>query len=175
MIRLLQEKDIEIVCKIVNDNWKSVYTGYVNEKLLDDDGCFHRKKSMESELLSGVLSNYVYECNGNIIALLSIGDTIDNDKIGAFEIWRIYISNAYQNQGIGNQLLNFAEEQAFKHGYKEIVIWAFKENIRAISFYEKHEYIKDKEEYLGEPYLTYGVRFNKSLDKTIAIKTSLTE
>ncbi|KAI3344571.1 hypothetical protein [Clostridium botulinum] len=45
MIRLLQEKDIEIVCKIVNDNWKSVYAGYVNEELLDDNGCFNRKKS----------------------------------------------------------------------------------------------------------------------------------
>ncbi|NFR85912.1 GNAT family N-acetyltransferase [Clostridium botulinum] len=117
-------------------------------------------------LLSGRLSNYIYECNGQIVALLSIGDTIDSDKIGAFEVWRIYISEAYQNQGIGNQLINFAEEQAFNSGYKEIIIWAFKGNWRAISFYKRHEYMKDKEEYLGEPYLTYGVRFNKRLNKT---------
>ncbi|KAI3345046.1 GNAT family N-acetyltransferase [Clostridium botulinum] len=166
MIRLLQEKDIEIVCKIVNDNWKSVYAGYVNEQLLNDNGCFDRKKGLEMDLLSGRLSNYIYECNGQIVALLSIGDTIDSDKIGAFEVWRIYISEAYQNQGIGNQLINFAEEQAFNYGYKEIIIWAFKENWRAISFYKRHEYMKDKEEYLGEPYLTYGVRFNKRLNKT---------
>lgn len=165
MIRLLQEKDMEIICKIVNDNWRSVYAGYVNEQLLNDNGCFDRKKRMEADFLSGRLSNYIYECNGNIVALLSVGDTVDNDKIGAFEVWRIYISKDYQNQGIGNQLLNFAEQKAFKYAYKEIVIWAFKGNEKAISFYKKHGYIKDKEEYLGEPYLAYGVRFNKKLNK----------
>ena len=165
MIRLIQEKDIEIVCKIVNDNWTSVYAGYVNEQLLNNNGCFDRKKRMEKDFLSGRLSNYVYECNEHIIALLSVGDTADSDKIGAFEVWRIYISEAYKNQGIGNKLLDFAEKQAIKYGYKEIVIWAFKENIRAISFYKKHAYVKDKEEYLGEPYLAYGVRLNKKLDK----------
>ncbi|OBR95480.1 protease synthase and sporulation negative regulatory protein PAI 1 [Clostridium ragsdalei P11] len=165
MIRLLQEEDIEIVCKIVNDNWRSVYDGYVNEQLLNDNGCFNREKRLKADFLSGRLSNYVYECNGHIAALLSIGDTVDNDKIGAFEVWRIYISEAYQNRGIGSQLINFAEQQAFKYGYKEIVIWAFKGNSRAISFYKKHGYKKDKEEYFGEPYLTYAVRFNKNLNK----------
>ena len=163
MIRLIQEKDIEIVCKIVNDNWTSVYAGYVNEQLLNNNGCFDRKKRMEKDFLSGRLSNYVYECNKHIIGLLSVGDTADSDKIGAFEVWRIYISEAYKNKGIGNQLLDFAEKQAIKDGYREIVIWAFKENIRAISFYKKHAYIKDKEEYLGEPYLAYGVRLNKKI------------
>lgn len=49
--------------------------------------------------------------------------------------------------------------------YCIIFKWAFKENIRAISFYEKHGYVKDKEEYLGKPYLAYGIRFNKKIDK----------
>lgn len=165
MIRSLKENDIDIVCKIVNDNWKSVYSGYVNKKLLDDKGCFQRENEMKTDLLCGRLSEYVYEYNGHAVALLSIGDTIDNDKEGAFEIWRIYISKDYQNQGIGNKLIDFAEKKALELRYKEIIIWAFKENNRAISFYKKHNYIEDKEEFLGEPYLTYGIRFNKKISK----------
>ncbi|MDO5409377.1 MAG: GNAT family N-acetyltransferase [Lachnospiraceae bacterium] len=54
-------------------------------------------------------------------------------------------------KGIGKKLLYFAEQQAKENGYKESIIWAFKENIRALSFYQKCGYSIDKEEYLGEP------------------------
>ena len=47
--------------------------------------------------------------------------------------------------------------------YTEVVIWAFKNNLNAISFYRKHGYILEKEEYLGKPYLTMGVRLNKKI------------
>ena len=54
--------------------------------------------------------------------------------------------------------------QAKNKGYKEIVIWAFKENKHVIAFYEKHGYKIDKEEYLESPYEAYGVRFNKVIE-----------
>ena len=163
MIRVLDEKGFDIVCKIVNDNWKTVYKGYVNEKLLDAKGCLDRKNRLKKDFLSHRLSNYVYEDNGQVIALLSAGDTADEDKKGAFEVWRIYILKEYQNKGIGSRLLEFAEKQAVECGYKESVIWAFKENKNAVSFYKKHGYVMDKEEYLGEQFSAYGIRFNKKL------------
>lgn len=163
MIRLIQENDIEITCKIVNDNWKSVYKGYVNEKLLNKQGCLDRKNRLRADFLSGRLSNYIYEYRKQPIALLSVGDTADKDKPMAFEVWHIYVSSEYQNQGIGSRLLNFAEQEAFSLDHQEVVIWAFKENVHAISFYEKHGYRQDKEEYLSQPYFAYGIRLNKKL------------
>ena len=37
MIRPLEERDIEIVCTIVNENWKNVYSEYINPMLLRAD------------------------------------------------------------------------------------------------------------------------------------------
>ena len=37
MIRPLEEKDIDTVCGIVNENWKNVYSAYVNPLLLNSD------------------------------------------------------------------------------------------------------------------------------------------
>lgn len=165
MIRELKEDDLEIVCKIVNDNWRSVYAGYVNEKQLDDKGCLERKNRLKKDFLSHRLSNFVYELYGQVIALLSIGDTADKDKKGAFEVWRIYIMKDYQNKGLGTHLLKFAEQYAKECDYKESVIWAFKENHNAVSFYKKHGYVQDKEEYLGDKFSAYGIRFNKKLVK----------
>lgn len=163
MIRLLRESDIGTICNIINNNWKMVYNGYVNEELLSEQGCLKREKRLKQDFLSGRLLNYVYECDNQLVGILSIGDTADNDKVGAFELWRIYIAEIFQGQGIGNLLLSFAEQEAGKLGYKEMVIWAFKKNARAISFYMKHGYAPDKECYLGYPYLAYGTRLCKKL------------
>lgn len=163
MIRLLEERDFSTVCKIVNDAWKTVYAGYVNEKLLNEQGCIDRESRMKKDFLSGRLSNFVYEYKGQPVALLSIGETADLDKTGAFELWRIYIQENYRNQGIGLQLLKFTEEEAARLGFHEILIWAFRQNYGAITFYKKYGYEFDKEEYLGESYLTYGIRFSKKI------------
>lgn len=163
MIRPLEEKDIEAVCKIVNDNWKNVYTGIVNPLLTSKDGCAERIRQLKLDFATHRLSEYVWEEDNRVSAMLSIGDTADTDIAEAFEIWRIYVVAQFQKKGIGKSLLDFAQQKAKEQGYKRIVIWAFKDNHRAISFYQKNGYCIDKEEYLGEPYLVMGVRLRKEI------------
>lgn len=164
MIRALEEKDIEMVCSIVDENWNTVYKEYINPLLLDAAGCEKRKCELKADFISQRLLEYVWEEQNQVSAMLSIGDTVDTDKNGAFEIWRIYVAIKFQSKGIGNRLLDFAEQQAKIRGHKEIIIWAFKDNIHAISFYQMHGYHIDKEEYLGEMYQTIGVRLTKKLE-----------
>ena len=112
MIRPLEEKDIEIVCDIVDENWKNIYAGYINPLLLNTDGCAERIHKLKSDFTTHRLSEYVWEEDNQVSAMLSIGDTADADMEGAFEIWRIYIGAELQGNGIGKQLLEFAEHQA---------------------------------------------------------------
>lgn len=161
MIRLMRMDDLDIIGEIVNRNWENTYSAYVNKELLSIEGCEKRKKEIESELLSGNLMNYVYENDEIVKALLTFGKTADLDKGDAFEIWRIYVSQDSQGEGAGKILVQFAEEQARVSGYKEIVIWAFKENSKAVSFYKHCGYVEDKVMDLGEPYCTEGIRFCK--------------
>lgn len=124
MLRPLEEKDFTTVIDIVNENWKNTYSEYVNPALLDKNGCQKRAEELISDFKSKRLSEYVWEEGGKILALLSIGDTADNNKKGAFEIWRVYVKKQAQGHQIGNKCLNFAEKEALKKGYKKIVIWA---------------------------------------------------
>ena len=163
MIRRLKSEDYDTVCKIVNDNWREVYAGYVNSELLTDSGCKQRELCIKNDFLSNRLSEYVLEKEGKVVALLSFGNTEDTDKAGAFEIWRIYISQGEQGKGLGGKLISFAEKEAEKNGYREIVIWAFEGNTHALTFYHKHGYTIDKKENLRAPYLTIGVRLIKDL------------
>ena len=97
--------------------------------------------------------------------MLSFGDTADADAdmAGAFEIWRIYVASQFQGKGIGKMLMDFAEQEAEEQGSPPIVIWAFKNNHHAVSFYKTRGYRIDKEEYLGEPYLATGIRLKKEI------------
>ena len=75
----------------------------------------------------------------------------------------MYVSKDAQGKGIGKQLLNFAELAVKEKGQNEIIIWAFKQNQKALDFYKKAGYQIDKEEYLGEVYQAYGVRLIKKI------------
>lgn len=164
MIRPLEEKDYDIVIEIININWKKTYSNYVSPVLLNEDGCRERADKLRHDFQSRRLSEYVWEEQGQVLALLSIGDTADTDKKGAFEIWRIYVKLEAQGRNIGSQCLVFSEQEAKKRGYEEIIIWAFQENTKAILFYQKNGYVIDKSEYLGKPYLTVGTRLIKKVD-----------
>lgn len=163
MIRRLEKEDFDIVIKIVNDNWKSVYSGYVAPGLLDDAGCTQRALELKSDFCTNRFMEYVWEQDGQVLALLSIGNTEDSDRPSAFEVWRIYIAPSAQGKGLGRQLIAFAEQKAMQRGYSEVLIWAFCGNVRAIKFYQKCGYKMDKKKYLGSPYDTYGVRLRKRI------------
>ena len=164
MIRPLAEKDYDKVIDIININWKKIYSNYVNPLLLNEDGCKERADELRHDFQSKRLSEYVWEEQGEVLALLSMGDTADKDKKEAFEIWRVYVKPGAQGHNIGSRCLAFSEQEAKKRGYQEIIIWAFQENTKAISFYQKNGYVIDKNEYLGKPYLTVGTRLVKKVN-----------
>ena len=111
MIRPLGEKDFDTVCGIVNENWKNVYSGYVNPLLLNSDGCAARTRRLKTDFAARRLSEYVWEEENRVSAMLSFGDTADADAdmAGAFEIWRIYVASQFQGKKIGKMLMDFAE------------------------------------------------------------------
>ena len=162
MIRALTEADFDFAADLVNDSWRAVYGDYVNPDLLSAEGCAERARSLKRDFAACRLEEYVWEEEGRVLGLLSIGDTADRDRPAALEIWRIYLAPAAQGRGIGGRLLAFGERRARELGRREILIWAFRENRRALAFYGKHGYQPDREEYLGPPYLTYGVRLIKT-------------
>ena len=108
-------------------------------------------------------NNLTYTKNGDyLIPELKLEET---KPLGRYGSCLLYTSVRPEAQGhkIGSKCILFAEQEAKRQGYQEIVIWACQENTTAISFYQKNGYVIDKNEYLGEPYLTFGIRLIKTL------------
>lgn len=156
MIRAIEERDYKAVCRIVNDNWRRVYGGFVNPRQVSAEGCAERERRLFGDFADGRLSEYIFEENGIVAGMISFGRSGETDCPGALEIWRLYVDGPAQGRGIGGELLGFAES-----GIRgRVFIWAFRENERALAFYRKHGYTVDKEEYL-ESFSAVGVRLYK--------------
>lgn len=69
----------------------------------------------------------------------------------ALEIERIYVEKSYQGRGIGQQLLDFAVEQARQANKSWIWLGVWDQNAAAIRFYERHGFTTfgQHEFYLG--------------------------
>ncbi len=163
MIRALEPDDCGDVLAIVNENWRRVYSGYVDPALLSKEGCMRRNGELVRDFVSKRTSEYVWEENDKILGMISFGKTGEKDCPEAFEVWRLYVARDEQNRGIGGGLLDFAEKQARIGEYSEIVIWAFKRNVNAVAFYQNRGYRADREELLGAPYNAEAVRLKKLL------------
>ena len=135
MIRPLREEDYSAAVAIVNDGWRTVYGEYVNPALLSDTGCRERAAELERDFRSRRLEEHVWEEAGEVLALLSAGETGDRDKPGAFEIWRVYVAEKARGKGIGGKLLAFGERLAREKGRREVVVWAFRRNTAALAFW----------------------------------------
>lgn len=70
----------------------------------------------------------------------------------AAEIERIYVRSGFQKNGLGNVLLNKAEEVAKEKEKKKIWLGVWEKNENAISFYEKKGFVHESSHsfYMGD-------------------------
>jgi len=99
-----------------------------------------------------------------IIGKLGYSHCRDEDKPDAGEIHAIYLLPEYWDKGYGRQTMEYTLGKLKDTGYREVIIWVLKENIRARLFYEKFGFKFDgtaKEINIGKPLLEvrYSLRF----------------
>jgi len=131
-------------CQI--DCWQEAYKGLMPDDYLRnmhaelDQRAEHTRKTL---LQPGDTKFYCVKIGEKTIGRLIFGKSRDEDKPDAGEIHAIYLRAEFWDKGYGRQIMNVALEALRLDGYKEIVVWVFEENDRAIRFYEKNGFIFD--------------------------------
>ena len=92
-------------------------------------------------------------CKNNFININTIA-YIEDDIVKGFiqfsldkhtiRIIFIVINSKYQNQGIGSKLIKYIKEYAFDNKCNEIIVGTQLNNINAINFYTKNDFIQKK-------------------------------
>ena len=128
MIRAIEEKDIDVVLKIINDAAQA-YKG-----IIPDDRWHEPYMSMEElkeQIVDGVYF-WCYEDNNEIIGVMGTQDKSDVSLIR-----HAYVKTVQRNSGIGTKLLAYL----CSNTDKPILIGTWSSAVWAIRFYEKNGFV----------------------------------
>jgi GNAT superfamily N-acetyltransferase len=127
--------------------WRCAYKGIIPDAYFTkmESEIAERTKQLRKALTDQEDTYHFYyaESEGQMVGRLIFGKSRDNDKLDAGEILAIYLLEEYWGKGYGQQMMDFALGELKSMGYREVIIWVFKENYRARRFYEKINFVFD--------------------------------
>ena len=95
-------------------------------------------KNIESHFSKNNNYSLGYFKDNNLVGVL-IGDTIKNDKEYDLELHILFVSKDQRRKQIATKLLNYAETNTIK--FSHIFIEVAENNLDAISFYQKNNFV----------------------------------
>lgn len=138
--------DVEELQKISRETFKATFDPYTAP---DDMKRFLREDYETGKLINEINnpdSRFFFLMAGDEIAgylKINVGDAqTEHLKENALEVDRIYLRAAFQHRGLGNILLDYAEEIARKEGKDYIWLGVYEKNINAQHFYKRHGFEK---------------------------------
>lgn len=134
IVRDWLETDLVKIKELLQITWLDAYTFIPHEDLL----CYlennYNEKKFHETFLDKNNFGFVVESNNQIVAYLR---NHINEEEKRFYVTSLYVLPSYQGFGLGNLLLNKAEEIAKRLEYYEIWLGVMSENIKSINWYKK--------------------------------------
>ncbi|HEY4253987.1 MAG TPA: GNAT family N-acetyltransferase [Roseomonas sp.] len=107
--------------------------------ILDVDGELPELRALASWFEAGSGALWVAERDGRIIGMVGTRPLRED---AAWEICRMYVSDAARGSGLAQRLLDTAEDHARAAGAERMVLWTDTRFTRAHGFYEKRGYVR---------------------------------
>lgn len=137
-ILLLQEIAIQTFCEtFAFDNTQEQLQDFFDET--------YTLPALTSELADEQSETYFILVDGQAAGFLKVNwgsSQTEQELADAFEIHRIYILQAYQGQGLGKQLFEFALKRARASGLSWAWLGVWEKNFKAQSLYAKYGFEK---------------------------------
>jgi len=130
----------EIHCR----GWEAAYADLIPAEAIAKKNA-ERPAAWPGYLASGKFDYYVAVLDGNVVGFLSLREPEASENLPDcyYEVGGIYLHPSVYRQGIGRQLMTFAEEQARALGKNSMMLWVFEDNAPSRRFYEACGYHPD--------------------------------
>lgn len=131
MLRNATIADASLITEIMVDSFRCAFSEFISSETIDNctnfEGCLNMFQSI---LREGTMNIIIGDTNG-----IFVWSKVSDDTA---EIAAIHTRPESWGTGLGHSLLIEGLSQMRKVGINSVYLWAFKENIRARRFYEKH-------------------------------------
>lgn len=147
IIRKATLDDIEEVALLHVNSWYETYKGIISQSYLENmkNNLVKRIERMRSEfnlrmMIVAVIDNEIVGFSEFVLS-----NEFSKDLDIDCELCGLYIKNGYKNLGLGSKMFEYVVNIFKENNKKKMGLWCVKENIPAISFYEKKGGILTKE------------------------------
>ena len=137
VIRKVQQGDASNLAYIQTESWKAAFTSILDAETLTKCTNIERATSMYQRLLDEKKGNgYLLAVDGKPHCIAYWDAARDSELVGKAELICIHSLPNNWHKGYGSMMMNRVLKDIKEAGYSEVVLWVFRENLRARAFYE---------------------------------------
>jgi ribosomal protein S18 acetylase RimI-like enzyme len=146
-VREATPEDTEAIVSVTAEGWRTGYREIVPRERLAELPIDRWRHEVGVGLRRPVddAFTYIAEIDGDFVGYCYVAAPSREPDVGpeTAELVAIYVDPGHWRRGAGEALMKAALERLSRLPYAEVVLWTFKENERAIAFYEKHGWSPD--------------------------------
>ena len=152
-VRAAAAHDAEAMGRVAARSWEVTYRGMLPDAVLDEwmstvtDGW---KAAFANAPADTPWRPWVAELDGAVVGYATTTPAKDlflPPPDGAGEVTNLYLDPDVIGTGTGRRLYEHAVEDLRHRGFDPLVIWAFRDNLRAVRFYERMGLVVDVPEH----------------------------
>ena len=166
MIRRAAIDDSLDIARVHVKSWQQIYRGHIPDAHLDNLDVTARAERWRKIIPQADGRTGVYLVSEQIVGFIHLCSARDLDSSAdTGEVASIYLDPEYWRQGIGSELIVWAETQAKQRDWQELVLFVLDSNSQARAFYESTGWYDDearKEDEIGGTRVV-EVRYRKQL------------
>ena len=137
VIRKVQQGDANALAYIQTESWKAAFAGILDAEILATCTNIDRATAMYQGLLDENKGNgYLLTVDGKPHCIAYWDAARDSEFVGKAELICIHSLPDNWRKGFGSQMMDLLLMDIKKSGYSEVVLWVFRDNLRARAFYE---------------------------------------
>jgi len=126
------------IARVHVDTWRAAYAGIVPAEHLAGLSYERSEARWRENLARREAGRFtlIAKVDDNVVSFASAGPEHDGLPGYDGEVYALYVLSAFQRQGIGRTLMLAVVNRLVADGFRAMVIWALKENVKARAFYE---------------------------------------
>lgn len=166
-MREATQDDAEAIVSVTAAGWREGYREIVSPEKLAQLPIDRWRHEVSVGLRRPVADafTYVAEVDGDFAGYCYVAAPSREEGLGreVAELVAIYVEPGHWSEGVGGALMGAALERLEGLAYTEAVLWTFRENERAIAFYERHGWRRDGAEKIHARVGELAIRMRRAI------------
>ena len=141
-IRKVKQGDADTLAYIQTESWKAAFKVIIDADMLDKCTNIDKARLMYQRLLDDNKGNGYILTVDNKPHCIAYWDKARDFELGLkAELICIHSLPNNWHKGFGSKMMDMVLEDIKKSGYSEVVLWVFRDNLRARVFYEAKGFV----------------------------------